>query len=217
MTRRFLLALLLLASPAWAATESIQPTGENDSASIGDGSGTGCATTCDGQNCALLIDEDPDSPSGTKGDSISSVSASSDVQLYTMEDPALNPTTGADEQTIKVAVDITDRDPSTACNDILAGGSAPDYDINLFCNGVDKGAIVTDQSVTGTATNSHTFTYTPDADCDAAGANVQIQFGHDGSAGSAANRRSVRLDALEWVANTAATGRRRPMTIGPGG
>ncbi len=208
------LALLLLATPTWADTESLQPTDEDSSATIGDGIGTGCAALCDAQNCALLIDEDPDTPAGTKADSIASLSASADAQLYVMEDPVLNPTTGAAEQTIKVAVDITDRDPSTACNDVLTGGTAPVYNINLFCGAVDKGAIVTGQTVTGAATNSHTFTYAPDGDCDAAGANVQIQFAHDGSAGAAASRRSVRLDALEWVASTAASGRRRLLVVG---
>ena len=204
MIKRLLLiaVLLLVAVPAFAQDQSLAPTGENNDATVGVGNDTDCSVTfCDAAACDDEVDDDPASP-----DALELVTDTNNaIIIFTFPTPSANPSTAAGAQNVDVNFTRT-----LDCVE-SSDGTDPVFSLTLYCSGVSKLAITTNQAITAEdeRDSTNTFTYTTDGDCDAAGVNVEIgvTLGKGGGGGSL---RRASLNAIEWeVTHVAAGGRTR--------
>ena len=207
--RAILLAGLLagLVSPALAQDESLAPDGDEENANWFQDDNTACTASlqCDTVACDASINELPASPD----DVVVATITNNNTIFFDFPTPTANPSTVLNDQAFEVVVS---RCTGSCVED--AGGTNPNYDLVRFCNGVNKGDIVTGQAVSSLdQLLTHTWTHTTDGDCDAAGANVQIGI-QNHQAGGGGNRRHVCVEAFEWEVTHAVAGGEEMMVIG---
>ena len=195
MTRSLVAALVLFSLPVsgsiylakkagGAGPEILAPDDTAANSSWRESDNTACGTRCDTATCETSIDEDPASPDGLL---VSTITNNQEL-LIDFPTPASNPSTATTAQVFDINVSPTDG----SCIESVA--ATPNYDVALYCNGVNKGDIATAIDITGTGQNdSYSWTYTTDADCDAAGANVQI-----GIQSHRISSHHVTINAVEW-------------------
>ena len=182
MTKRWLALLLLVAAPL-AAQEDVRPDHLNQT------SGWSGAYTD--------IDEDVD---GTLDGNLVWTSIAGNKLIWVgFASPSADPTTGTDEQTIKIAAT---KNTSTGSED--AGGGTPTYDIDVSSdNGTEWASLATGVSINGLdQIDSYTWTYPAGTGDPTDGSLVVVRFTTD-SAGGGPNRRFGAIEAIEWVASVA--------------
>lgn len=191
--------LLVVVVPATSQDQSLAPDGDEENALWFQDDNSACTASlqCDTVACDASVNELPASP-----DDIVVASVTNNNRIhFDFPTPSSNPSTSASAQTFEVVIS---RCTSVCVED--AGGTDPNYDIELLCNGISKGDIASAQAVTGLdQLLSHAFTYTVDGDCTPDGANVQVGI-QNHQAGGGGNRRHACVEAVEWEVTHAAAG-----------
>lgn len=192
---------LMVALPAFAQDEELGPNDENDSTNTENEAGTACSSA----DCHLDVDDDPDS---TDGNDVCTNTNNASIR-FDLQDPSANPDTGTDAQSIDLVMTTTAAGSNPCPED--AGGNAPTFSLELYCNDSATGVIpFSGVTITGIDT-SYGADFTFPGACNADGSDLQFHFTLGRSSGSAPDRRFAGIEAIEWDVIHATGGRTRRM------
>ena len=195
-TRLLTSALLLLAAPLVAQDQSLAPDDDRETGTWEVGAASCGGAACNAAACDDEVDELPASPDGNIAATITNNAA----MWFDFPTPSSNPSTSAAAQNFDITVSrCGDEAGANQCSP-LTGGNDPSYDIAIMCGNVVKTTIATSVDVTGLDQNdsSNTWTFTSDGDCNADGSTVRVRIKNIRSAGAAADRRDVCIEAVAW-------------------
>lgn len=180
------LFLLLLAAPLAAQDQNLGPDGEDGPVLwfLTDG-----GTTCNTAACDAEVNELASAPD----DAEVNTATNNGVILFDFPTPSADPDSGTDAQTFQV---ISDR--CNASGSVQSGGTDPNFDLELWCNGSKIGAdLVTGQVISDVTNQSNSFTWTLTGGCASNGSDVQVLW-QNHQAGGGGNRRHSCIDVIEW-------------------
>ena len=206
--RWLLLISLLLAFPAFAQDQTVQPDADNTNPT--DVFTDTCSTACNAADCSANVDE---LISASDNVHVKSITNNATI-TFDLETPTSNPSTVADDQTFRIEVSRCD-DDAGSCPVRASAGSDPDYDIAVLCNGTLLGAaeIATAVVVTGSdQVDAHTWTFNT-TDCAADGSDVEVRIDFGQSGGSPGNRNWPCIDSIDWEVTYAAAASRNRIIV----
>jgi hypothetical protein len=193
--RYLAILLLLLAAPLSAqVSENVIPDNDNNDANWRlDNGGTACSSA----DCAAEIDESPASPDGLEPNT----ATNNDAWLISFATPSTCTAPGG-TQTFDTVMSRC-----TTGGVEAAGGTDPNYDIAISCNGVTQATIASVVTISSVdQRTAHTWAW--DTDCASDGSDVEVLITIR-RAGGGDNRRYPCVEAIEWECEQPAAGGRR--------
>lgn len=194
--KRFALLLLLLAAPALAQDQTLEP----------DGNVSETSTDCTGAELTSRLSDNSDATECRGGNGGTSESWTAVMSFPT---PTNSPSTTTDAQTFQCR----------AKKSSSGGNGDPSFSMNLFCGGssVESGASnSTTDSHTSYTEFSETFTFNSGS-CASDGSNVEVEINVSHQGGSPSGRRSVDISDCDWDVTWAAGGTARRVIVVGGG
>lgn len=180
MTKRLLLALLLLGAPLAAQDQTVEP----------DGTVSETNSDCTTANAHTRLSDNSDATLCDGGDGSSSESY---TILLSFPTPASAPSTTSDAQVFQCRAQKSS-----------TGGEDPTFTMSAYCGGVLHEAGTTAHSITSTSPAEFSESWTFGGSCTSNGSNVEVELSIVRTGGSPAGRKSVDSIDCDWDVTYAA-------------